>query len=198
MTSGSRPSEAVHDFLVVTRAGRASLHEEWLRSPERRGFDLFVSAYDPSVRPPKGPGLSGEYRPGSKIAGYGALLHEREALLRRYAYVMLVDDDIEADAETLTQAFRIAAAHRLKICQPSLTHDSHFTYAGLLQNRAFALRYVNFVEMMCPIFRIDVLLRARALFRLGYESGIDLIWCNLDDPAPRDYAVIDAVAMSSS
>ncbi len=56
-----------------------------------------------------------------------------------------------------------------------------------------ALRYVNFVEMMCPFFSASALRRAAPLFSLGWESGIDLIWCSLLPDPLMKCAVIDAV-----
>jgi len=45
-------------------------------------------------------------------------------------------------------------------------------------SRGFKLRHMTFIEMMAPVFRRDVLQQVRPLFELGFESGIDLIWCN--------------------
>ncbi len=54
------------------------------------------------------------------------------------------------------------------------------------------MRFVNYVEMMCPVFRSDVLSSILPLFHMGYESGIDLVWCNAVVETDKDFAVIDA------
>ncbi|WP_299822216.1 hypothetical protein [uncultured Jannaschia sp.] len=136
-----------------------------------------------------------EYRPGSKVAGYAGILADHADRIATYAHVALFDDDIETDAPAIAALFDIASRNGFRICQPSLTLDSNFSYAAFLQNRYFVLRHINFIEMMCPIFRSDVLLSLRRLFEMGFESGIDLAWCSLGSPAPTDHAVIDAIAV---
>ncbi len=180
--------------LLISRIGPRSLHSQWLGDPGApRAFDVLLSAYDPAVVAPEGDGIMFEVRPGSKVAGYGALLREHRALLSRYDYVALFDDDLLIDSMGLTRLFGIVQAHGPKIAQPALTPESHFTYAALLRHPGFLLRYISYVEMMCPIFRADVLERLIPLFELGYESGIDIIWSNLVWENPHDLAVIDAV-----
>lgn len=160
-----------------------------------RQFDLFLSFYDAKATPASGDGLFYEIRPGMKVEGLSGLLAEHAASIREYTYFAIFDEDIEATTQDLNTLFQTASDHGFRICQPSLTHDSFFTYAGLLQNKAFEYRAVTFVEMMCPVFHRDMLEAISHTYTLGYESGIDLIWCNMLDPEPGDYAVIDKVAV---
>ncbi|MFM9976645.1 MAG: DUF707 domain-containing protein [Sphingomonadaceae bacterium] len=182
-------------YLLIARVGGQSLHAEWLAPRAARGFDVLLSSYDRAVADPQQPGVTLEFRPGSKVAGYAALLAAHADLIAGYDYVALFDDDLSIDAAELTRMFEIADAYHLKIAQPALSHDSHFTYAALLANSAFRLRYVNYIEMMCPVFRSDILAAVRPLYAMGYESGIDLIWCNLVATTDRDFAVIDDVVV---
>jgi len=180
-------------FLLISRVGPKSIHRHWLAPHGSRRFDLLLSSYDPAMKAPEGDGILFEFRPGRKVAGYGEVLRAHGAMLKDYDYVALFDDDLLIDAEGISRLFEIAAAHDLKIAQPALTLGSHFTYGALLQHRGFLLRYVTYIEMMCPIFRTDILRTIAPLYDMGYESGIDLIWCNLVHETPRDFAVIDAV-----
>lgn len=179
-------------FLLVSRIGPDSLHHYWLGDGGDRSFDVLLSAYSPLVEPCVGPGVSFEYRPGAKVAGYAALFDAHRATLARYDYVAIFDDDLLVLPGGIARLFNIVASHNLKIAQPALTLDSHFTYACLLRHPSFKLRFVNYIEMMCPVFRTDILLDILPLFALGYESGVDLIWCNLTPSSPTDFAVIDA------
>lgn len=179
------------DFLLISRVGAQSLHASWLGDDAARSFDLLVSAYDQRVEAMKGPGIFFEYRPGRKVAGYADILADHRELLKHYRYVGLIDDDIAADARTLSAAFAVASDNDLKIAQPALSHDSHYSYAATLRQRGSRLRYVNYIEMMCPIFRTDVLLQIEPLFSMGFESGIDLVWCNLVHEGPDEFAIID-------
>ena len=185
----------LHNFLLISRVGAHSLHEGWLRDAADRNFDVLISAYDDRAPGSVNEACMREYRPGPKIAGYAALFAEHRDLIRRYDYVALFDDDIAADAASISTAFAIAAEHNLKIAQPALHHASHYSYAATLRQAGSRLRFVNYVEMMCPIFRSDILERVEPLFSMGYESGIDLVWCNLVFESAFDFAIIDAATV---
>lgn len=183
---------AVPPFLIATRMGPRSLHKHWIEGASRGLFDVLLSCFDPAVVPEAGPGMTVEFRPGKKVEGYAGILRNHADLLERYKYVCFLDEDILASADLLAGCFRLAAAHDLKIAQPALAWGSYFSFAVLLQQPQFLLRHVNFIEMMCPIFRHDVLQKIRPLYEIGLESGIDLIWCNAVYEGPRDFAVLDA------
>lgn len=136
-----------------------------------------------------------EFRPGTKVAGYRDFIDEHADLIAEYDFVALFDDDIEADAAAIARLFAVAAERGLKIAQPALSLDSYFTYACLLVHKGFQLRYLNFIEMMCPVFRSDILARLRPLLSMGYESGIDLVWCNVVGETTDDFAVVDEVVV---
>lgn len=189
--TGSGSEKRSRKYLLVARIGPKSLHTHWLAAGADRNYDVFLSSYDTSLPVVQGDGVHFEYRSGSKVAGYDGFLRENAEFISRYKYVCFFDDDIEALPSSINGIFSRCDQHNLKIAQPALTWDSHFTYACLLQQKRYALRYLNFVEMMCPVFRHDVLERIAPLYALGYESGIDLIWCNLVAEGPRDFAVID-------
>ncbi|OYW45784.1 MAG: hypothetical protein B7Z08_06280 [Sphingomonadales bacterium 32-68-7] len=178
-------------YLLISRIGGNSLHEQWLRPAAARNFDVLLSSYDRSVVPPAA-GVRFEYRAGAKVSGYAAILREHAQLIASYDYVALFDDDLAADAVTISGLFETCARYDLKIAQPALDHASFFTYACMLEHKGFLLRYTTQVEMMCPVFRSDILLSLAPLFELGFESGIDLIWSGLVHEHPRDLAVIDA------
>ena len=182
-------------YLLISRVGPLSLHPAWLGSTGDRGFDVLLSAYHADVPVPSEQGVFFEHRPGSKVRGYADVLHAHADLISRYDYVALFDDDLLITSGDLRRLFDIVSAYRLKIAQPALTHDSHFTFGALLSDAGFRLRFVNYIEMMCPIFRTDVLNEIQPLFSMGYESGIDLIWCNLVAASPQDFAVIDEICV---
>lgn len=202
---GSEPSAAPPDpgdaaegarpFLVLTRAGRHSLHRRWLKGAGPRNFDLTVLAYDPRALDVDGDGVSHRLVPGRKIAGYAEALRDLSPVLARYRAVALIDDDVETDADAIGRCFEIGTAHALRLWQPSLTWDSHVTYGATLRNPAFLLRHVNYVEMMCPFFETGFLRRAAPTFEMGLESGIDLAWCSLAENPERAFAILDAVSV---
>lgn len=179
-------------FLLISRIGKKSLHSKWLTTGQERNFDVVLSSYDPSLEKIEAKGVRFEYRPGHKVKGFDSFLSQCSDIWGAYDYICLMDEDLDVDASTLNRMFDLSAAYDLKISQPSLTHDSHFTYAALLHQPQWTLRFVNFIEMMCPVFRKDTLAQIAPLYAMGYESGIDLIWCNAAFEGERCFAVLDA------
>lgn len=184
---------ATAPYLIISRVGPDSLHAQWLPTAGPGGFDVLLSSYDRRVQPVEDPAVLFEFRPGAKVAGYGEILRDHAALIRQYRYVALFDDDLATDALSLLALFRLIDGQGFKIAQPALDHHSYFTYACLLHHSGYRLRHVNFVEMMCPFFRSDILLDLAPLFGLGYESGIDLVWSALVHRQAGDLAVIDSI-----
>lgn len=183
--------------LVIVRAGRQSTHGSWTR-PGSETFDLLVASYEELP-----PSLLAHAResvliPGTKVAGWRELFRRRPDLLARYDQIALLDDDLLIDPEGIEASFAIGRRYGLSLWQPSLTWDSYFSYGIFLHNPVFALRYVNFVEMMCPFFSADHLKLALPLFDLGLETGIDRLWCRLRPTSHEAYAVLDAVQVLHS
>lgn len=180
--------------LIITRAGRKSLHPSWISGKERPRFDLLICAYEEGVVAPGRADVAVIPVPGRKITGFSEVFTDNPQLFDDYDRIALFDDDLETDAAAINQVFDISREYGLRICQPSLTPDSYFSYAVFLQNKAFALRYCNFIEMMCPVFSAQTLRDIQPLFDLGLETGIDLLWCRCFDMPWFKCAVIDAVA----
>lgn len=183
-------------YLLISRVGVKSLHGEWIFASGFRNFDVLLSAYDERVQPVSAQGVYYELRKGPKVEGYNGIINDNSDLLSRYEYICFFDEDLLADVGTLNQMFSISEKLNLKISQPSLTWSSYFTYAALLRQPGSQLRYINYIEMMCPVFRRDVLVQVAPLYAMGAESGIDLIWCNLAFESERDFAVLDSVSVT--
>jgi hypothetical protein len=182
--------------LVIVRAGKKSLHPSWLAGAEQPRFDLLVTAYEDGV-----PIIAGRDDvatipvPGRKVAGFNQVFTEHQEIFCDYDRIALFDDDLEIDAAAIDHLFDIGETYGLSIWQPSLAPESFFSYAAFLQNTAFTLRYSNFIEMMCPVFTARTLADLRPLFALGFETGIDLLWCRCFDMPWFKCAVVDATAV---
>lgn len=84
-----------------------------------------------------------------------------------------------------------------KFPQPSLDHQSYFWRYVTLQQPFLRHRIVNFVEVMVPCFRTDLLdrlLPSFVLTKLGW--GIDYTWYDLLDADSERMAVVDAVSVT--
>ena len=180
--------------LVVVRAGRASMHPRWLRGAAPN-FDLLVAAFEETPAVPPSPRISETFLPGRKITGYYRLFTELPELLREYDQIALFDDDIDCDSTTINRLFEEGRRYSLELYQPSLTWDSYISHGMVLRNPVTRLRFVNFVEMMCPVFSASMLARALPLFSVRLETAIDLLWCRLLEEARCKFAVIDTASV---
>jgi hypothetical protein len=123
------------------------------------------------------------------------IFREDVTLLEQYERIALIDDDIQTNTLDLSRCFDVGVEFALQLWQPSLTWDSYATYGATLRNDSFRLRFVNFVEMMCPFFSSTFLRELLPTFELGFESGIDLIWCSIPNEATRSFAIVDEVSV---
>jgi hypothetical protein len=184
---------AIRKNLVVTRAGPASLHRQWLHPNATRNFDVILTFYHSLPSEDLGEGVYAIFLPGKKVEGWGKIMSQFREKIEEYERIAFLDDDIACDAIALSACFDIGQEYNLSIWQPSLSWNSYFTYGGTLHNKNFKLRYVNYIEMMCPFFTTSALKSVEPTFLLGLESGIDLIWCSLISPETRRCAIIDKV-----
>jgi hypothetical protein len=182
-------------FLVVVRAGRRSLHQRWLEETERLAFDLLIAAYEALEVPANRPEVRNVLIPGPKVKGIAELFRQCPEILKNYSHVALVDDDIDTAHVDLMRCFQMGVEHGFDVWQPSLTWNSHYSYAVFLNNPLYRIRYCNFIEMQTPFFSCEALARCLPLFELGYETGIDQLWCRLSPDPALKYGVVDAVAV---
>lgn len=184
----------MNEYAVIVRAGRNSLHREWLSGGAHR-FDLLVAAYE--ELDPSHVADAADYVviPGYKVAGWRRYLARDWERLRRYSAVALMDDDISCSAEDIIRTFEAGMSAGLSIWQPSLSWDSYFSHAITLRHPTFRLRFTNFVEMQCPFMSRDYLELARPLFETGVEIGIDQVWCRLLQDNRYRAGVIDEVSV---
>jgi hypothetical protein len=180
--------------LVIAAVGDESVHATWITGGKRRSYDVALVYFG------KTPGrfaADAEYyveRTGIKYRLiYGLVQRELAAVLPRYEYIWLPDDDIAATPELINRLFQIASQFDLAVCQPAIAAGD-VTYQSLRADARFLLRYPQFVEMMCPLFSQTALKRALPLFIANQSGwGIDLVWSSWF--AEHEMAVIDAAAM---
>jgi hypothetical protein len=181
--------------LVVVRAGKNSLHPRWLDGAERRSWDLIVSLYDPQACFDHGPDVRTVIRRGGKWDGLHAVLGEKGAL-DGYDYILLPDDDLDMRAADIEGVFAAMRRHDLDVAQPSLSWDSYFSHFSVLSCPGFTLRYVNFVEIMAPCLRRDVLEKILPEFAHTMSGfGLDYVWCRLSDHPHLRAAILDSIAI---
>jgi hypothetical protein len=180
-----------HPDLVVLRAGKHSVHPKW--RPGIAAFDLIVSGYEDLPIELTQMAAATLMIPGPKIASWGRLFGDNPHLLDNYEQIALLDDDLLCSIDDINTMFAAGRTHGLLLWQPSLAWDGYYTYGITLNNPFFYMRYVNFIELMCPFFANDQLKMTLPLFSLGYEIYIDRLWCRLNANSERRFAIVDAV-----
>ncbi len=181
--------------LVVVRAGKNSLHAQWLRGAENRTWDLIVSLYDPDACFDHDADIAVVQQRGGKWDGLYALFSQTD-LLSRYDYIWLPDDDIAANPADIDAMFDAMRRYDLDVAQPSLTRDSYFTHFLLMSCPGFTLRYSNFIEVMVPCVKACLLQAVLQDFKHCMSGwGMDYIWCRLSEDGRYKAAILDRIAV---
>jgi hypothetical protein len=181
-------------YLLVVRAGDASLHPMWL-SPEPRLWDLHISYFGDREAPfgalPEGVTLSREK--GPKYLGLSECLAAHPQFMERYTYLGFPDDDLACDGTTWNNAFAILEEIGADLGQPSLDSRSFFSYDIVLRREQFKYREVDFVELMCPIFSAPFLSELLPTWTLNKSSwGLDYVWRETARGEGRHIVIVDA------
>lgn len=183
--------------LVVVRAGRTSLHTLWLELPyAQRNYDLLISYYDEDAFHAfeTGDGVAAVLVPGGKWDGLYRTLTGFD--IESYDYFWLPDDDIAATAADVNAIFNLCRSSGLAVAQPALTRDSYFSHFIFSQCPGFRLRYTNYIEIMAPCLKREILIRGLPFFRDTMSGfGLDYIWCRWPESGAFRAAILDKVAV---
>jgi hypothetical protein len=181
--------------LVFTSAGDFSNVRLWLEG-RHRDFDLWVTYYGDehhaSLRSVP------EYfvtREGTKFQNLHYCYSQWPELFAHYEAVMVMDDDIIIGADAITRLFDIRREFDLWALQPAFRVSGKISWDITRVRPTARLRYTNFVEMTCPLFRRDKLDSFMAVYEpeiIGYGED----WWFLRTLGPdldRHVAVVDEV-----
>ncbi len=175
-------------YLAVIRSGA----EHGLRDDgSERNFDIALSLY---ARPSPGSLNACEYAYSGGINKFQAARQFIDgAQLDRYQGFVFLDDDLEMSYSHLSQFVDYCSTRGFGLAQPSLTLDSAYSHAHLLNASPSGWRSVAMVEVMCPYFSKAALEVALTTFDLSYSTwGLDLVWPRLLNVSP---VVVDEFTM---
>jgi hypothetical protein len=150
-----RVSEGKRRYLVFTSAGDRTNLRMWLA--EDRRFDLWITYYGDDPNTLEGYGDYWVCRKGSKFQNLRAAYQRWPDKFVRYEAVLVLDDDVLIRASDIDRLFAIRAAHDLWLLQPAFDPRGKISWEITKVNPHCRLRYTNFVEMTCPLFRQDKL-----------------------------------------
>ena len=143
-------------YLVFTSAGDRNVVRRWL-GPDR-DFDLWVVWYgkgDDVLEPDADYYLR---RKGAKFPNLHYCYQRWPELLERYDAIMVMDDDIHISAAKIDRLFELRKRHDLWALQPAFSPFGKISYGITRVRRDFDMRFVDFIEMTCPLLRTDKLL----------------------------------------
>jgi hypothetical protein len=154
-TLEKQPSGARHPYLIFSSVGdRSSLHH-WLRG--RENFDLWVTYY--GSRPGHFRDEADYYntREGSKYQNLHYVYGRWGHLIARYSAVLVMDDDIVISGSQISRLFELRQRYDLWALQPAFSPRGKISWPVTRADRRNVLRFTNFIEMTCPLFRRDKL-----------------------------------------
>jgi hypothetical protein len=195
-----RPSLPARPNLVVLRAGETSLHPEWARDidDEARTWDLCISSYgaDPAAVLDQADYVT--HQPHQrKFQAIHDLFFEGSPLWQ-YERIWLPDDDLMVGWGEINLMFHLARTYDLDLSQPSLrpVQGCFITHGITRQRPDSVLRYVDFVEIMCPVFSARALAVCLGTFRDSVSGfGLDHLWPALLGGGRTRMAIIDATGV---
>lgn len=128
---------------------------------------------------------------GFKHHIYKKIIEER-GILDDYDWIWMPDYDVQLSLDEIERMFSIAQDYNLNICQPSLTHDSYYSFDLVLNDPKKFMRYTNYVEIMCPLFKTDALKKILWTFTITYSGWAqDFLWAR--DLNYKRLAIIDDI-----
>jgi GT2 family glycosyltransferase len=179
-------------FLVVVRASDASLHPHWLATAAERNWDLVVNygGEDPRRFALEGDGVIRIDSRGARWPALAQLLGDTRQGWCHYDYIWLPADDIDISGDDINRLFDIAVGLELQLAQPSFSDDSSASSPLARNNRAFRLRFANFVDPAAALFSRRLLEQALP----GLAQTTDgAAWQRLLANPARECAVLDCI-----
>jgi len=141
--------------LVFTSAGDNANIDCWLKGS--RNFDLWISYYGNEKNRYKN--LSDFYisKKGGKFPNLQYVYQHWEDLLNHYEAILVLDDDIIINGSEISRLFEIRKQYDLWLLQPAFDPRGKISFRITIVRPFSFLRYTNFVEVTCPLFRKDKL-----------------------------------------
>lgn len=144
-------------YLIYTSAGTSANVRYWV-SRNERDYDIWITNYSGI------PGLNREYadfyneQKGTKIPNLYQVYLDNPDFFNNYKAIMAMDDDVIISPKSLNKLFQLLEKNDLWMLQPAFYRFGKVSHPITRRRLTTNLRYVNFVEITCPIIRTDKLL----------------------------------------
>ena len=165
----------VRDYLIYTSAGGAAKIKQWHSSANRK-YDIWITNYTDT--PSLNRGYSDFYNEhkGSKFQNLKAIFQEHRDLLSKYKAIWVADDDIIISPDSLNALFNILENNDLWLLQPAFSRFGKISHPVTKRKLFSSLRYTNFVEVTCPLFKTDKLFDFLSVYDHELSTCFGLDW----------------------
>lgn len=182
--------------LLIAPVGKDSKHIKWLNGPDCH-FDFIALCYEDVEDAVLKKAIDVFKNKDYKYSNVQKYVAAHSDILDQYDYLFLPDDDLDMSLGDINRLFEIAEGFQLDLCQPSLTHHSHCSWAITLWcgDPQVILRYTDFVEIMCPLFSkrgMSICMETFGKNRVG--MALDFVWPKLLHFT--NIAIIDSVRVT--
>lgn len=162
--------------------GNDSLYSDWIFNRENRNFDVKLLFFHEEIQNQELLANTNSFdlfhlKDYKWWMIYTYLTEVEPEVLTRYDNFFFPDDDLLMDVSDINLLFLLFSETSLMMAQPSLSKDSYRSWDALRSRWYSGLRYVNAVEVMCPMMTKTALSRNLEFFcetKSGW--GIDLLW----------------------
>lgn len=185
------PVEIRKNLIICPTGEGISFHKDWVRGT--RNFDIMIINY--SNVPGKGRGDTDYYfeTKGFKFEIIKKAIEANVDIVKGYNFVWLPDDDLAIRTKDINKLFDIFNAYELEFGQASV-RNNFCIHRSLRRRINCVLRYVNFAELMCPVFSVESLFKVLDTFDINKSGwGIDWVWA--ERLQGKRIAVIDEVSV---
>jgi len=183
--------------LVFTSAGDYASRSTWSRNSER-SFDLWVVFYGKEQKSWEFFKENSDYlmrRQGSKFQNILYAYKKHKDILDQYENILVADDDIIISVKDIRCWFEIHKEYNLNLSQASFDPEGKISHSVTEHQVGNILRYTNFVEVTCPLFKKKDLFRFLDIYK-GDLVGWGIDWL-FSSQIHREYqgkiAVIDSL-----
>ena len=169
--------------LVLAVVGDESLHWSWIQG--NPNFHLYLIYYGKHKDKYKTQCDYYLQQQGSKYFIYHELIQKNKDFFFGYDAIWMPDDDIYLKCEDVNKLFNLfhnppplidgLPNPEIVLAQPSIM--GWYSLWITLHNPQYVYRFTNFVEIMCPIFNKEALMKLWPTFIETKSSwGLDMIW----------------------
>ncbi|WP_284313430.1 DUF707 domain-containing protein [Labrys miyagiensis] len=188
-------------WCIFTSAGNFDNVTSWIERSPTRSWDLITAFY-------------GDYKDtydrlclisdiclpmkGGKFQNLKKFYDSWPDIIDRYDFIFVADDDLILRISDFDAAFGLAQQLDLWVCQPAFSQEGKISHPITAHvGGTSSIRFVNFVENTCPLFRSDRLKSFLDVFDDHLSGwGIDWWYCNhLGSDVSGRFAILDEVVV---